>query len=42
MGIPQQIKGRTLVVVEDIIDTGNTLEYLTKTYWQNNQKDLLC
>ena len=28
MGIPQQIKGRTLIVVEDIIDTGNTLEYL--------------
>ena len=30
MGIPQQIKGRTLVVVEDIIDTGNTLEYLNQ------------
>ena len=30
MGIPQQIKGRTLVVLEDIIDTGNTLEYLNK------------
>ena len=30
MGIPQQIKGRTLVVVEDIIDTGNTLEHLNK------------
>ena len=30
MGIPQQITGRTLVVVEDIIDTGNTLEYLNE------------
>ena len=30
MGIPQQITGRTLVVLEDIIDTGNTLEYLNK------------
>jgi len=30
MGIPQQIKGRTLLVVEDIIDTGNTLEYLNQ------------
>ena len=30
MGIPQQLKGRTIVVVEDIIDTGNTLEYLNK------------
>ena len=30
MGIPQQIKGRSLVVLEDIIDTGNTLEYLNK------------
>ena len=30
MGIPKQIKGRTLVVVEDIIDTGNTLEYLNQ------------
>ena len=30
LGIPQQIKGRTLVVIEDIIDTGNTLEYLNQ------------
>ena len=28
MGVPNNLKGRTLVVVEDIIDTGNTLEYL--------------
>ena len=30
MEIPQQVKGRTIVVIEDIIDTGNTLEYLNK------------
>ncbi len=30
LGISQQIKGRTLVVIEDIIDTGNTLEYLNQ------------
>ena len=30
MGISQKIKGRTLVVIEDIIDTGNTLEYLNQ------------
>tara|TARA_Y100000813_G_scaffold24241_1_gene15596 strand:+ start:6293 stop:6823 length:531 start_codon:yes stop_codon:yes gene_type:complete len=30
MGISKQIKDRTLVVVEDIIDTGNTLEYLNQ------------
>lgn len=30
MGIPQELKDRTLVVVEDIIDTGNTIEYLNK------------
>ena len=30
LGISQKIKGRTLVVIEDIIDTGNTLEYLNQ------------
>ena len=30
LGISKQIKDRTLVVVEDIIDTGNTLEYLNQ------------
>lgn len=30
MGIPENIKGRTLVVIEDIIDTGNTIEYLNQ------------
>jgi len=34
MGIPQQIKGRTVVVLEDIIDTGNTLEYLNQQLLQ--------
>ena len=28
MGIPENIQGRTLVIIEDIIDTGNTLDYL--------------
>ncbi|MEC8610458.1 MAG: phosphoribosyltransferase family protein, partial [Bacteroidota bacterium] len=30
LGIPQQLKDRTLVVIEDIIDTGNTIEYLNE------------
>jgi adenylate kinase len=30
MGIPPHIKGRTVVVLEDIIDTGSTLEYLNQ------------
>ena len=28
MGLPKNLKGRTVVVIEDIIDTGNTIEYL--------------
>ena len=28
MSIPKNINNRTLVVLEDIIDTGNTLEFL--------------
>ena len=30
MGLPKNIKGRTLVVIEDIVDTGNTIEYLNQ------------
>ena len=30
IGIPPNIKGRTVVVIEDIIDTGNTLEYINQ------------
>ena len=30
IGIPTNIKGRTVVVIEDIIDTGNTLEYINQ------------
>jgi len=30
MGIPENIQGRTLVIIEDIIDTGNTLDYLNQ------------
>ncbi|MBL6658235.1 MAG: hypoxanthine phosphoribosyltransferase [Flavobacteriales bacterium] len=28
MGVPMNLKDRTIVIIEDIVDTGNTLEYL--------------
>ena len=28
MGMPMNLKDRTIVIIEDIVDTGNTLEYL--------------
>jgi hypoxanthine phosphoribosyltransferase len=28
LGINEDIKGRTIIVIEDIVDTGNTIEYI--------------
>lgn len=40
MGVPKNIKGRTVVVLEDIIDTGNTLDYLNKRLLQEEPKNI--
>jgi hypoxanthine phosphoribosyltransferase len=30
LGVPEEVEGRHVVVVEDIVETGNTIEYLSK------------
>ncbi len=34
MGLDLNIKGRTIVIIEDIVDTGLTLEHFLKTLWE--------
>lgn len=38
IGINQNLEGRTVVVVEDIVDTGNTVEELKAIFKQQNVK----
>ena len=40
MGLNQSIKGRTVVIVEDIVDTGNTLIALTKMLYERQPKEV--
>jgi len=40
MGLPLNLSGRTLVIIEDIIDTGNTLEYLYNRLKQEKPKHI--
>jgi hypoxanthine phosphoribosyltransferase len=40
IGINQDITGRSIVLIEDIIDTGNTLEELKKIFEAKNVKEL--
>ena len=30
MGVPEEVNGRDVIVVEDIVESGNTIEYLSK------------
>lgn len=40
IGLNQDISGRTVVIIEDIVDTGNTIEKLVGILKQKNVKDL--
>lgn len=40
MGLQDDIKGRTLIIVEDIIDTGRTMKGLLQTLWDNKPDDI--
>jgi len=40
MGVPMNLKDRTIVIVEDIVDTGNTLEYLHNRLSNENPKKI--
>lgn len=40
IGLNEEIKGRTLVVVEDIVDSGNTIEKLLNTLKQEHPKEI--
>lgn len=38
--LDESIENKNVLIVEDIIDTGLTLEYLTKIFWARNPKDV--
>ena len=40
VGLNNDITGRTVVIVEDIVDTGFTMERLIETLRQRNPKDI--
>jgi hypoxanthine phosphoribosyltransferase len=40
MGVPMNLKDRTIVIIEDIVDTGNTLEYLYNRLSKENPKKI--
>ncbi len=40
IGLNENLEGRTVVIVEDIIDTGNTIEALKELFKQQNVKKL--
>jgi hypoxanthine phosphoribosyltransferase len=40
MGLPQHLENRTVVLIEDIVDTGNTIEFLTKQLLHAKVKDV--
>ena len=40
IGINEDIAGRTIVIVEDIVDTGNTLHYLLENLKSRNAKSV--
>ena len=40
IGLNQDVEGRTVVIVEDIIDTGNTIEELKAIFKEKNVKHL--
>lgn len=40
IGLSQNLEGRSVVIIEDIVDTGNTIEELKKLFEQQNVKQL--
>jgi hypoxanthine phosphoribosyltransferase len=41
IGLQEEIKGRTVVIVEDIIDTGNSMQHLLDTLQKHEPKEVL-
>ena len=39
LGLNQELKGRQVIILEDIVDTGNTLEEIDKILWQAQVAD---
>lgn len=39
LGLNQELKGRQVIILEDIVDTGNTLEEIDKILWQEGVAD---
>ncbi len=40
LGLNREIKGRTVVIIEDIVDTGNTLNTLLKEFNEKEPKEI--
>lgn len=41
MGVSENVKGRTVVVVEDIVDTGVTMSYMVEQIKQHEPKEVI-
>lgn len=40
IGMKEPVDNRTIVIVEDIVDTGNTIEYITQKLYENGAKSV--
>ena len=40
IGLEVPIVGRAVIIVEDIVDSGNTMRYLVQQFWQQNPQSI--